>query len=120
MENTKKHKRICNLCGKEIIYTEYTNDGRDWMGHQRGTPTTKIYDYDCGCESSVYKKMCLNCKFYKTHYCTCEDTIKDYNSKIQEDFFDVQAVDTIKIKTPTKHCMFWKISDTIANQIFND
>ena len=38
MEDVRNLTRICPICGKTIKYKEIYEDGRDWEGHQRGTP----------------------------------------------------------------------------------
>ena len=111
--------KICEFCGREIHYATIYEDGYDWMGHQRGYAHSYDTGCDCICEQKEFKRMCLNCRFYNEfNECFCEDTIKQYNDSLQEDFFDVKAVTTLKIKTPTKHCNFWKLRDEVANKIF--
>jgi hypothetical protein len=120
MEQVEKKTRICSLCGRVINYKIVTEDGCDWMGHHRGQESTHTVGYDCSCNHSDWKKMCLNCRFYINGLCTNEETIDSYNKTLNTDFFDVQVVKTIKIKNNTKHCQFWCIKSEIGNQIFKD
>lgn len=111
--------KICEFCGREIHYETIYDDGRDWMGHHRGHAHSYDTDHDCICKQKEFKKMCLNCRFYNiSKECFCEDTIKQFNDNLKEDFFDVKIVESLKIKNPTKHCDFWKVNDNIANKIF--
>ena len=118
MENIINKSRICPFCGKIINYKIVENDGRDWMGHQRGTPSTKKVGYDCDCTVDKYKKMCINCSYYINNECINKDMINKYNLQLKHDMFDVEIVNSLKIKDVTKSCEFWNLHNKIGNLIF--
>lgn len=120
MEQTHTRTRICNLCGKTITYEVRTDDGYDWCGHQRSSGSYEEIGNECNC--TEYKRMCLNCRSYNNISKVCNNlqVIKDYNSKIEESFFDIEMKSFIGIKTPTKHCDYWELSQTIAKQVFSE
>jgi hypothetical protein len=118
MEKTETCSRICELCGKTINYTVKSWDGTDWCGHQRGNSGYLEIGNECDCRE--YKRMCLNCEYYNsiTKKCCNSQNIKEYNAKIEETFFDIQAVETIGIKIPTKCCNNWELDNKIAMRLF--
>ena len=118
MENVFSKSRICPLCGKTIYYKVIEEDGRDWMGHQRGKPSTRTIGYDCGCTIDKFKRMCLNCKHCVNSKCTSQGMINRYNLQLKHDMFDVGIVNNLKIKDPTKSCEFWELHNKIGNTIF--
>ena len=67
MEDVRNLIRICPICGKTINYKEIYDDGRDWEGHQRGTPGYRKEGYHCTCDSTPFKRMCINCKYYENY-----------------------------------------------------
>ena len=119
MEQTYTKTRVCNLCGKTITYKVRTTDGYDWHGHQRGSSSYEEIGNECDC--TKYKRMCLNCRYYDdiSKVCNNRQVIADYNKKIEESFFNIEMTNSIGIKTPTKHCNYWELSQTIAKQIFS-
>lgn len=120
MEESYTRTRICKLCGKPIIYNVRTNDGYDWNGHQRGTGSSEEIGNECNC--SKYKRMCLNCKYYNdiSKDCNNKKVIDEYNKKIEETFFNLEMTSVIGIKTPTRHCGHWELSQRIAKQLFSE
>jgi hypothetical protein len=119
MEKTYTKTRVCELCGKTITYKVYIDDGFDWLGHQRGSSSCKEIGNECNC--TKYKRMCLNCKYYNNinEVCNNQQVIADYNKKIEESFFNIEMKSFIGIKTPTRHCDYWELSQNIAKQVFN-
>jgi hypothetical protein len=120
MESVTNKTRMCLFCGEEVHYNVIEDDGRDWMGHQRGE--SRIYETNniCSCKSKDWRRMCLNCEHFKNGYCYNQDTIDSYNQTLNSDFFDVQIVSTIKIKDSKKHCNFWNLNRNIGNSLFKD
>lgn len=115
MENIINKTRFCEKCGKKISYKLIEEDGRDWMGHRRGTEKSYTIGYECNCTD--YKRMCLNCKHYQEKNCCNSKTIEEYKQKITNDVFDVK-LQVLGIKDPTKHCNNWEISKVISEEIF--
>ena len=120
MEETYTKTRICKLCGKTITYKDRSSDGYDWCGHQRGSSTYEEIGNECNCVE--YKRMCLNCKYYDDIREVCKNSkvIEDYKKKIEEPFFKVEITNFIGIQTPTNHCKFWELSQSIAKQVFSE
>ena len=48
------------------------------------------------------------------------DSKADYKKKIEGTFFDLEMPNFIGIKTPIKHCNYWELSQSIANQVFSE
>ena len=61
MEHVTTKTEFVNSVAEKYIINEVENDGIDWMGHHRGTPSLRTVGYDCKCDKSSFKKMCLNC-----------------------------------------------------------
>ena len=120
MEETNTRTRICNLCGKTVTYKVRTNDGYAWCGHNRGSSSYEEIGNECNC--TEYKRMRLNCRYYNDNSKVCNNrqVIADYNKKIEETFFNIEMTSFIGIKTPTRHCNYWELSQNIAKQVFND
>ena len=120
MEQTYTKTRVCKLCGKTITYKVHTNDGYDWHGHQRDSSSCVEIGNECDC--TKYRRMCLNCKYYNdiSKVCNNSQVIADYNKKIEESFFNIEMTSVIGIKTPTRHCNYWELSQTIAKQVFGE
>ena len=112
--------RICKLCGKPVVYKVRTNDGYDWSGHHRSAGNSEEIGNECNC--SEYKRMCLNCKYYNdmSKDCNNKKVIDEYNKKIEETFFNLEMTSFIGIKTPTRHCKHWELSQQIAKQLFSE
>jgi hypothetical protein len=66
--------------------------------------------------------MCLNCRYYDdiSEVCKNSEVIEDYKKKIEEPFFKVEITNFIGIQTPTKHCNYWELSQSIAKQVFSE
>lgn len=120
METITNETRMCLFCGKEVHYTVIEDDGRDWMGHQRGKSQIYEKNNNCSCKPQDWRRMCLNCEHFKNDYCNNQDTINSYNQTLNTDFFDVKILSKIKIKDPKKHCKFWDLKRSIGNTIFKD
>lgn len=117
MKTTEKKTRQCRLCGKTIEYSIITEDGMDWCGHQRGKTTTQTSGYECDCNCTQYKRMCLNCAYYKDNKCVNEKTISTYLPKYENENFVIE-VKQLLLKNPTKHCINWEISKSVAREVF--
>lgn len=119
MEETSEKTRICELCGKTINYKVRIDDGYDWNGHHRGNGSYKEIGNECNC--TKYKRMCINCKYYNdiSKLCNNRKVIADYNKKIEESFFNIEMTTSIGIKTPTRCCDYWELSQHIAKQVFS-
>ena len=118
METKTKATRRCELCGKIIDYIIVEEDGYDYYGHKRGSSRTFNIDYDCNCTIDThYKRMCLNCKFYKNNICTNEETKNMFLEKIQSGLFNIK-VNELVIKEPNRCCCNWDLSKYIAKQLF--
>lgn len=121
METVTEKKRVCKLCGKTIWYKIVEDDGRDWMGHQRGgAGKTYIVGNECNCGKEDFKKMCLNCISFKNNHCVNSEHIKSINSKLTTglDWIDLPTIEKLKINDETKSCNFWVFNPTLAMDLF--
>lgn len=120
MEHVTTKTRICEFCGREIHYKVVENDGIDWMGHHRGTPSLRTVDYDCKCDKSSFKKMCLNCNNFHLKSCTSKKHLDKINEELKtySEWIDLPVISSVTPKNVTNHCEFWVISETIASKLF--
>lgn len=85
-----------------IEYTTISNDGVDWMGHARGTPSSHTEVRKCRCPlgqavgTHQVKKMCCNCSYYEGLECTNkkkEEEIKKAVSNLKVEIAYLRIVD---------------------------
>ena len=118
-ETTKRNER-CVFCGKIRTVEVVSDDGVDWLGHQRGSSYCDIYDNGCDCslgqlehEKQKVVPMCLNCKFYVKGCCTNEKELSQV-SKV----FDVG--NQLRVKDDTRKCQNWEIDLTIFKRLLGE
>lgn len=120
MEDVRNLTRICPICGKTIKYKEIYEDGRDWEGHQRGTPEYRKEGYHCTCDSTPFKRMCINCKYYKNYTCTNYDMQSAYKQKIEN--ISPLVIEEFKLKVPsnkiTMSCNYWELNKDVLEPYF--
>lgn len=119
MVTTTQHTRVCEFCGKEIHYKCVEEDGRDWHGHQRGTSKSYKVGFECTCNKTQCKKMCVNCKHYNLT-CISEKHLFKINNSLKEysDLVVLPKITFLKVKDITKCCEFWELKEEIAKQVF--
>lgn len=117
MTTRTDHTRACPLCGKEIHYTCWEEDGYDWLGHHRGSYSSERNGYECECDKITFKRMCHNCKFY-TGNCTNKSIMEKYRKKISDTMpFNIGNFE-MSIKHPERSCSCWSIKDSIIDKLF--
>lgn len=120
MRKSHQCTRICPLCGKTIIYTEWHEDGTDWLGHHRGHPDSGRDGYECECDKISFPKMCHNCKYYQGKGCINKAVLDKYREEISKSMpFNVCEL-AIEIKHPERSCSFWAIRDSVINKLFKN
>lgn len=111
MRTTSEIKRICPFCGQTRYVTCREDDGIDWCGHHRGTPSSSIDDSGCTCplgrlqhEKVKVKRMCMNCVYDVRANCT-------YNS---------DNVRPARIKDLTAVCNAHEFNIALLHDILDD
>lgn len=105
-----------------FFYKKVENDGIDYMGHHRGTPSVRFVGNECNCNKDNLKKMCLNCQNYNkiSKKCSSEKQLKVINDSLNPyiKWIKIPQITYVEIIDETNHCDFWKINQDIANKLF--
>lgn len=118
MRDSHKCTRICPLCGRKITYTEWSEDGIDWMGHHRGHSDSGTIGYECECDKITFPQMCYNCKYYHNKGCVNEKVMKKYRDEISATMpFNVGNL-TIELKHPERNCELWELEPNLMKKLF--
>lgn len=118
MRTSTRKTRICPLCGKTITYTEWVEDGRDWLGHGYGHADSGTSGYECSCDSLQFKQACYNCRFNVSGSCKNSKVMEEYRQKINADMpFNIETFN-MKIKHPERSCGHWEVSELIIFKLF--
>ena len=120
MEKVIEHSAICKFCGEKRTTRTIEDDGADWLGHKRGSFTSKNIDEGCSCklgkiekEKISIKKMCHNCMFFKDGNCTCRKMLDEINGMFQ-------MPKGLWVKHPERCCKHWEINLEIFKALIKD
>ncbi len=115
---TSKKEIVCVFCGRKRTISYVSDDGMDWLGHQRGTPGSWTVDDGCNCDlgklekqKTTIKPMCHNCAYLESGYCVNK---KQLNSISQ--LFDVGK--SVHVKRPELLCENWVLNRCIFDRLF--
>lgn len=112
MRTNETRNITCPFCGQTRTIEDWSDDGRDWMGHGRGSSASGTDDTGCTCalgaiahKKITLKPMCLNCVYQSYGYCKKPELLKSISTQ-----FDVGS--RVAIKQLTSTCEYYKVDVT--------
>lgn len=119
MRGVSEHTVVCPFCGNPRTIRTVQDDGMDYMGHARGTAECYTEDNGCTCplgriehgQVSI-KKMCYNCKFYKSGSCSCKEMLSELSSVFE-------MPEKLKVRHPERKCNHWILNLEIFRKLVN-
>jgi len=124
MRSVQTFKVTCLFCGRARQGEVISDDGYDWEGHHRGTPSSERYLEKCTCKIGQLvnslppiKKMCLNCLSYKGRFCTNAKQIEKVRKMVSQ--FEIN-LPKLAVKDPTGCCDEHELDYHIFGELIKD
>ena len=122
MDTVTTYNETCPFCGRILTHKVRSEDGYDWEGHKRGSPSATVHKQTCSCAFGALvetmphvKNMCLNCISCENGSCTSKLHLQEM-SKMMENF--EICTDQFRIKDAKGSCSHHQLDNKIFCKLF--